>query len=199
MTKRDFSEFGQLMSLLNETYGDANKPISNLKLDVYFQALEDLNIEQIKQAIKILFQTKTMHIFPVPPEIREAVSGNPDAVAQQALDKLLGAVRYVGGYRDVIFDDPIIHAIIVREGGWIAVCDKTLDEWIWFKKDFMKIYRGYMGKNMADIPKKLTGIHKDLNDSRGEKYDLNPFIIGNKQGALKWAGLDTKQIQAETT
>ena len=50
MTVDDLEAFGMVMALINETFGDPNKEVSDLKMRFYFQALEDLSIGDLEAA-----------------------------------------------------------------------------------------------------------------------------------------------------
>lgn len=177
MTIDDMEHFEQIMGILNETFGDPSKPISDLKMNFYFKALSDLTIEQLNDAAIILANTKVIHTFPIPSEIRQAVEGNPQDKANVAFDKLLGAVRSIGPYQSVSFDDPAIHVFIESYGGWEEICDKTVDEWKYMRNEFVKGYAGYSMRG-SSAPLKLAGIHESQNRLNGYDHNAPVAIIG---------------------
>jgi len=184
MTIDDMEQFEQIIGVMNETFGDSSRPISDLKMNFYFKTLSDLTIEQLNDASIILANTKTIHTFPTPAEIRQAVEGNPQDKAAVAFDKLIGAVRCVGPYQTVIFDDPAIHAFIQSYGGWEEICDKTVDDWKYMRNEFIRGYNGFTGR--TDVPLQLTGIHDAVNRAKGWSHRIPPSIIGDRAKALAW-------------
>ena len=185
MDNSDLKAFEKIMTSLNELYGDPSKQTSDLKMELYFNALKDLSIEQLNDAVNILCQTKTMRTWPLPAEIRQAVEGNPQDKAQLAFDKLLLAVRSIGPYQTVIFDDPAIHAYIMSYGGWAEICDKTTEDWKYMRNDFVRGYSGY-SRQAATVPLQLTCIHDAVNRCKGIDHRIPPAIIGNEAKALEW-------------
>lgn len=184
MDKTDLKAFEKIMTSLNELYGDPSKQISDLKMELYYKALSDLSIEQLNDAVNILCQTKTIKTWPLPAEIRQAVEGNPQDKAQVAFDKLITAVRSIGSYQTVIFDDPAIHAFVQSYGGWEEICDKTVDDWKYMRNEFIRGYNGFTGR--TDVPLQLTGIHDAVNRAKGWSHRIPPSIIGDRAKALAW-------------
>jgi len=184
MTLDDMERFEEIMGMMNETFGDPAKPVSDIKMRFYFKALSDMTIEQLNDAVIILARTKTIHTFPTPAEIIQAVEGNPQEKAAVAFDKLLGAVRSVGPYQTVIFDDPAIHVFVQSYGGWEEICDKTVEEWKFMRNEFIKGYNGYTGR--TDVPLQLTGIHDAVNRAKGYDHKIPPCIVGDPAKALAW-------------
>ena len=109
-------------------------------------------------------------------------------LAARSFDRLLGAIRSVGAYEDVVFDDPILHAIIQMEGGWIKLCLITESELPYFKNRFTKIYISLKNIRVFDYPKMLTGItnaqNKGVLDDLGAPVAmLPPSLIGDREKA----------------
>lgn len=186
MTDKDAKRFAEIMSVLNEVFGDQGKQISDLKMEFYFRALSDLSIEQINDATILLANTKTIHTFPTPAEIRQAIEGNPHDKANVAFDKLLNAVRTIGPYRSIAFDDPAIHVFVDSYGGWEEICDRTVEDWKYMRNEFVRGYSGYaMRANSA--PLRLTGIHESNNRLNGYDHHSPVALVGEQKKALKGA------------
>lgn len=184
MTIDDMEQFQEIMTVLNESFGDINRPVSDIKMRFYFKALSDLTIDQLNDAAIILANTKVIHTFPTPAEIRQAVEGNPHDQGQIAFDKLITAVRSIGPYQTVIFDDPAIHAFIQSYGGWEEICDKTVEDWKYMRNEFVKGYTGF--QRIYDVPLQLTGIHDAANRCKGIDHCIPPSIVGDRAKAIAW-------------
>ncbi len=184
MTGKDRAAFGKLMAALAEAF---SQDVSPAKLDVYFRALGDMSVEQIDAAVWTLIRTRTTATFPKVAEIREAVHGKVEDQAQLAWVKFIGAVRSHGGYETVSFDNPVIHAIVEREGGWIKVTEYNQEEMKWFAKDFLRMYAAFAPNiSQVAIPDKLMGIHEFDNTGRFDEAVPLPVVIGDEQKALEW-------------
>lgn len=184
MTLDDMERFEEIMGMMNETFGDPGKPVSDIKMRFYFKALSDFTIDQLNDAAIILARTKVIHTFPTPAEIIQAVEGNPQEKAAVAFDKLIGAVRSIGPYQTVVFDDSAIHAFVQSYGGWEEICDKTVEEWKYMRNEFLKGYHGFTGR--TDVPLQLTGIHDAVNRAKGYDHQIPPCIVGDPAKALVW-------------
>lgn len=179
MTNKDRKKFAESMSVLNEEYGDPSKPISDLKLNLYFKALSDLSIEDFEKAVWLIVNTRKTASFPKIPEIREAIIGDNQDKSIIAWEKLINAIRAIGGYRSVIFDDPAISAIVELQGGWEKVCNMTSEEMKWFGKDFIKMYPAFIKR---DLPvKALSGIHEKDSALKGIASTSKPVMIGTTE------------------
>lgn len=199
MTSHDIEAFAEIMTIINETFGDSNKPVSDIKMKFYFKALADLDISELNTAAIVLANTKTIKTFPTPAEIRNAVHGKPEDQAQIAWAKFLWAVRTHGGHATVVFDDPVIHAIVEREGGWIKVTEKTTDEMKWFGKDFLKIYAAYVPEmKRMSVPEKLVGIYEADNSGAFDDHVPLPVVVGDERKALGWTSAQ-KRLRSGTS
>lgn len=170
--------------MLAETLG---AELSIGKIQFYFELLTDLEMSDLKKALNLI--ANTGKFFPKPVEIREVIQGKPEDKAVVAVEKIQGALRGVGGYQSVIFDDPIIHVVIQNYGGWAKLSDITSEEWKWVKKDFEKAYRIYVNRasSLAQIPATLPGIHETINSAKGMPWpEEKAVMIGDEQKALKW-------------
>ena len=137
------------------------------KIKIYAQALADVPVEAIEQAAWTIIRGRTTASFPKVAEIREALGGKPEDAALLALEKVERAIREIGGYTSVIFDDPVIHRVISAfEGGWIGICEMTHEEWKWARKDFERLYKAFSSQGVSDTtPVKLYGRHDRENEN----------------------------------
>jgi hypothetical protein len=97
------------------------------------------------------------------------------------------AVRMVGPYQSVVFDDPIIHRTLDDMGGWIKLCNTGREEDYKFQGiEFARRYRAYVisGGVGADYPRYLIGMAECENGSRGLKTSP-PMLIGNQESCQR--------------
>lgn len=151
--------FAEYVALMGEVF---EKEITEAIRNLYWRILEPYSDEQAERAFKTVIATRKF--FPKPAELLEVLEGTPEDRAQEALEKVLWAVRHVGPYASVTFDDPKIHGAIEAMGGWIAFQDCTMDEWTWRQKDFLRHYAIQTAKGQPDH---LAGLVELANRERG--------------------------------
>jgi len=67
------------MAALAEIY-TPGKEASPVKVELYFQALEEYEISKVEKAVKQLIKTKEINCFPVPGEIIKLIKENSEAI-----------------------------------------------------------------------------------------------------------------------
>ena len=117
MTDLDVRPFGEAMHALGETF---NEPVSDVRIEAYFDALSDLSIEQVNAACRLAF--RSCRFFPKPVELRELIGGdgNPAELAWGAVLKEIRRVGYMGTPR---LDDRTLTAVEETWGGWRRLCE----------------------------------------------------------------------------
>lgn len=130
-------EFADLIKALAEIW---ETPMSPVKSELYFKALEDLTIEQVKRAVYQIIKSRTFASMPKPGEIREAIEGTKQDKATEAWLLLDYAVRYIGHWSSVQFDDSVIHSVVEAMGGWEYLCTAENSKWKWKRKEFENLY-----------------------------------------------------------
>lgn len=94
MTGTDALRLAKALKALGETF---NEPVSDLRAEAYFFALEDFTIEQVEDAIRGAI--KHCKFFPRPAELREQIGGSVEDQAELAWHELLAEIRRVGSWR----------------------------------------------------------------------------------------------------
>jgi hypothetical protein len=137
---------------------------------------------------------KTNDRMPKISNIIEIMRGSGEDRALAALIKVEKAMERYGGYTTVVFDDPIIHAVISELGGWIRTCRQTENEFTWWRKDFRERYQHHNRYGLPpDLPPKLLGILDEKNLPLGEK-PRKPEIIGDYEKAIGWVSKMEKSV-----
>jgi len=118
--------------------------------------------------------------------IVEIIRGSGEDLALAALIKVETAMSRHGSYATVVFDDPVIHAVIDELGGWVRTCQLTENEFTWWKKDFRERYRHHLRCGIPlDVNPKLLGILDETNLPMGES-PRKPVVIGDYEKAIGW-------------
>jgi len=191
MISRD--KFNQVMNHLSFVY-TKDFPDETIH-ELYFQifSMEFDNDEEFGQAALKVIKTRVFPSFPKPAEFLEALKIKDDLegkslVARIEVEK---AISKYGAYKNVCFDDPIIHACI-RDlfGGWVKACTWELKE---FDKimtfEFPTLYTYYAKNKIKNIPIYLTGIASNDNNNNGMKEDFQIEYVGDEEKCKKWTTL----------
>lgn len=190
MKEQDKLRFAQILTGLAELYG---KEFSRVTMGLWFEALKDYDIEAISAAVSAHVKSPdTGQYLPKPADVVKMIAGTSKESSHIAWTKVDKAVRQVGVNQTVVFDDPLIHRVISDMGGWVALGDKTEDEWPFVANEFQNRYLGYKSRNVsAEYPPKLLGLHDAQNDGI---YDASwykerglqqppPVLIGDASAA----------------
>lgn len=147
MTLTDRQAFAALMIGLGETYGE---PVSDVRLELYFSALQDLDLEELRQAV--ITCVRFHKFFPRPVELREAVEGSLEDRADVAWLAVMRLVRRFGYYQpapeDAWPDAAARRAALEMYGGWRGLCAGLPGEGpelLGAAKLFKASYRAYAG------------------------------------------------------
>jgi hypothetical protein len=182
MQPNDITEFTRVLSSLSTLYG---KPMSKPIVELYWAALSGFDFVDVKQALQAhVRHPDTGQYMPKPADVVRFLHGDSHTQALQAWSKVVSAMRTVGIYTSVIFDDPLVHAVIHDMGGWVMLC-QTFDKNLPFReRDFTTRYAGFVSKPPAHYPKQLTGVAAHQNLLQGYKSDP-PVCLGDPQKALQ--------------
>ena len=198
MTEQDQERFAVLMDGVAEYYG---KKLSGPVIEIYWQALSSFAYEEVAHALSLHMQDPDHGTFmPKVSDIRRVLAGNKQTQAMVAWSKVEKAIRTVGPYSSVVFDDPNAHAVIEDMGGWVHLCSIKSEEDLHFAGiEFQKRYQGYVLQGGAqDYPQKLIGI-SEAHNIREEQAVEPPMLIGNPARAkqILLAGRQGSKLQIE--
>jgi len=172
------AEFSKFMLMIAEIFG---KTLSEALTEVYWETLKPFTDEQCKKAFGILITSS--QFFPKPVDLLEKIHGNQGEKAIIAWEKTYKAIRQVGSYESVKFDDPAIHSTIELMGGWVELCKMKTDEAKWKQLEFEKIYKVMVKKDKH--PESLAGRVEIENSARGFNDNVPKQIFIGGEGALK--------------
>lgn len=195
MIDADRKQFAQILNLLMvETY--ARAPLSADGLRLWWAATERFTIEEFRRALSAHVVDSDVGQFPPKPaDIVKRIEGTSEGRAFAAWNKALATVQRVGTYVDVVFDDPLIHAVITDMGGWIKFGQTPNDEVQFRSAEFVKRYRAYaLVPPQAHLPR-LAGIASSENAPRGYASQP-PTMIGDLAAcALVYQSGNTNTLQ----
>jgi hypothetical protein len=196
MTPHEKERLVEIVTGLAELTGRSLSPIA---VAIFVGALEDLPFQGVSLALSRIAQES--RYFPSPAEVRERCGQGAVSVEDRAnaeAGKVFEAVRNVGGYRSVVFDDPVTMAVITSGfGGWVALTRDLVDsERKWFMIEFAKLYRAYhaCGMQRGGV---LAGIIEQTNTANGYPTREPPVFVGDRERCLIVMDQDPRRSKAE--
>lgn len=182
MTENDRAEFVEIMQAIYSLY---NKDFSKPLLKLWWASLAQYDMTDVRQALSGHVQNPDNGQFlPRPADVVRHLTGTTQTKSLEAWAKVERAIRSVGAYQSVTFDDPAIMAALQDMGGWVAIC-RTSDQEMPFKaQEFGKRHAGYVNKPLAHYPKKFAGLIEAENGRGGfQKFIPDPVFIGDESAA----------------
>lgn len=190
MTNDDFDEFSTLIASVHAFY---RRDFSEFALNVWWSAMKRYDLAAVSDAVgRHSVNPDSGRFMPFPADIEKMLGGSTQDAALVAWAKVDRAVRSCGTYNSVVFDDALIHRVIVDMGGWALVGGKDEKEWPFAAKEFENRYRGYrMRSETPEYLPVLIGIAEAQNNRTGQKSQP-PVLIGNAEQAKRvmMAGTD---------
>jgi len=165
MQPTDKQAFGNAIETLGLVYGkEINKPL----LEVYWDCLCDRKTPDVLQAIRCWPKSEGGQFMPKPIDLIRLIEGPVEDRSLMAWNTAQLAVRQVGLYQSVQFDDPLIAATIKSIGSWPQFCQTPNAALIALEKRFRQTYQqlardGYK----SDDEQCLLGIHEAQNQRSG--------------------------------
>lgn len=183
MQQRDFDEFCELLDVVAEQYGKTMT--EGLKM-LYWQGLVDYDIAAVRLALSRHLKNPDNGMFmPKIADVVKMLHGNTQDSALVAWTKVDKAIRQVGCDNSVVFDDPIIHRVLIDMGGWTTFRTVLEDEMPFKAREFEQRYRGYKSRNeQVEYPPVMVGCFESHNSAQGQKV-APPVLIGNPDQAKK--------------
>lgn len=187
MKPAEFPSFAAAWVAAWSMYG---KPPVDVAVRFAFDALADYDLADITRALSAHVRDADRGQFtPKPSDIVRLLEGDGETAALRAWSKIEQAVRSVGPYQDVVFDDGRIHAVVEDMGGWIGFGGVTDDEWPFKRNEFVRRYRGE--RLSTGHPPVLQGIATRDNAARGVTEAPQPVLIGDRAACLRVAQAGT--------
>ena len=181
MIDKDRAEFFKLIANVSAFY---RQDFSEFAGRVWFEAMKPFDLKAIADALnRHCVNPDVGQFMPKPADVVRMLQGSTQDSALVAWAKVDRAVRTVGTYQSVVFDDALIHRVLTEMGGWIAMGQKEEKEWPFFKNEFVNRYRSFRGRSESpEYPPVLVGI-AEANNSKQGFGSAPPTLIGNPQVA----------------
>jgi Domain of unknown function (DUF6475) len=183
MYPADKKRFAACLLGMSEIY---NREISQSVVSMWWEALKSWDVQAVEAAFAKHIKSPDIGQFmPKPADIVRMLVGTSADGSQIAWAKVDRAVRTVGTYSTVAFDDPLIHRVLQDMGGWIAIGMKDDEAWPFVANEFRNRYQGYRSRDeMPEYPTVMIGIAEANNNKLGHKSPP-PTLIGDQAKAVQ--------------
>jgi len=181
MNDSDKRDFSNLLDSVAQYYRvEISPPVKR----IYWGALKKYDFQAIVDAFgRHAANPDTGTFAPKAADIIRMIDGNTKDSGMRAWAKVERAIRTVGAYRTVAFDDSLIHKVISDMGGWIKLCGTESDALPFVSKEFIERYRGFAVKSeRPEYPRKLIGLADADRQARGMHLD-RVALIGAQEAA----------------
>lgn len=181
MQPNDKKRFLTILTGVADYYG---KELAVATLGLYWDGLRQYDLDAVEKAMRAHVQNPdTGQWMPKIADITKMMEGRTTDQAALAWSKVDAAVRRVGTWSDVVFDDALIHRVLADMGGWLALAMKTEQDWPFLAREFENRYRGFrMRGEMPEYPPVLIGAANAHNGKEGLRGQP-PVLIGDSRMA----------------
>ena len=178
MIEADRTRFAAMLSAVLDLYGKAP---GEGAIGIWWGALSRFDFDAAQRAFSLYVQDPDQGRFPpTPAGIIGEIEATGSQAATSAFDKVVSAIRHVGPYESVVFDDPIIHAVIEGLGGWIHICNTwTTDDLKFREREFVTRYQVDRKDPCLTYQGTLTGIAEAHNRLGGLTVADGVSMIGD--------------------
>lgn len=197
MNESEKVQFIEILTGIGEIY---EKKMSTVVLEIYWEALKEYPLDDIKRATNNIVQTHKYATFPKPAEFIEYIDPPIEAGMKAELMTEEFYARFVGsGYESFEWKDPVLAMTVRHYGGWHSVLeqyprDNEKDAMFWMK-DFKKVYIAFLKHPRKVSNLRVVGTLEDdnmakgyLTDDRGQAIplpDREGFIMIGSPEALE--------------
>lgn len=180
------SDQPQFAATLSGVYAMYKSDLSDALISIWWETCKSFDFAAVSEAFtRHCMNPDNGQYLPKPADIIRLLGGTSQDGALVAWAKVDRALRSVGTYQTVVFDDPIVHAVIMDMGGWVSFGMKSEDEWPFVGKEFQNRYRGYRLQGGArEYVKSLVGLAEAQNSQNGMRSQP-PVLIGNTPKAMQ--------------
>lgn len=186
MKPSNFKEFSEALHGVSDYYRQKDRPTA-FTVKIWWESLKEFELEAVQRAFvaHINRPDRDGQFMPTVASVKQLLGGTISDSAASAWIKVTRAVQQVGTGTTVVFDDALVHACIAELGGWMALGQKTEEEWPWLGKAFEARYRAYAQRGETpDYPRQMLGYYDSLNGKAGFE-ESRPTLIGDPDKAMR--------------
>lgn len=162
MKNEDKRAFFDLMMAAGEVYG---REVTQPMAAIYFSALANVSIEQVKNAMMAHMQNPDSgQFFPKPADLIKQMTGTTKQQDAAIEDRAAIAwacierdIRRIGSYGTLKLDDKQALATVKAMGGWQSICQTETSKMEWKRKEFIRMYETFERMPLDALPSSLPG------------------------------------------
>lgn len=171
MKKEDGKSFYQC---LKDTYAVYGKKIDRPIASIYWRTLEAFELKEVMEGIsRHLIDQNIGQYVPKPADIVRQIEESTESKALEAWSDVTRAIKSIGKYESVIFDDLLTNHVVEQMGGWVSMCKMTEREEPFKYREFEKRYARATKYQPSKFPNRLCGLF--------DQPEKEPIHIGYKQ------------------
>ncbi|MFO1259109.1 MAG: DUF6475 domain-containing protein [Gammaproteobacteria bacterium] len=180
MLSTEQEQFARLLAAVGEVY---NRQMTPTLTKLYWRALASFSWKDVVKAFEAhVRDPDTGHFMPKPADVIRVIKGDSEAQCLQAWSKVERAIRSVGPYQSVAFDDASIHAVLEQMGGWIKLCRSSEKSLPFTAKEFQTRYKAYRYQAPIHYPRYFMGVSEHQNSQYGSSNHAT-ILIGDRDKA----------------
>lgn len=177
-------QFYAMLTGLFELYG---KKASRELFALYYGALKAYDLSDLSRAAnQHALDPDAGQFMPKPADFVRHIEGSKQTRSMRAWTTVDRAIRAVGQYVSVTFDDPIIHRVIEDMGGWVDLCQTPTEKDLEFRRhEFDKRYQGYaLQGGVNEWQSHLVGL-EEADCNRRKLPAPMPRLVGDPEKAKR--------------
>lgn len=154
--------------LMEAIYGFYRQDLSDTTLAIWWASMRQFDLDAVREALnRHVMNPDTGQWLPKPADVVKMLGGTTLDAALMAWTKVDAAIRGVGSYMSVVFDDALIHVVIEEMGGWVILCQTKEKDYPFRANEFQNRYRAYRSRGeLPTYPSRLIGLTEGTNGDR---------------------------------
>lgn len=185
MKPEEFKE--SVRPILDAMFESHGKPApSQVLAKLWFGVVRGYEVAVVVKALqRYAGRAEATYSVVQPNDIVLLIEGSEEERAGVAWLKFLSALRGKSPHLSVVFDDPVIHAVVVHMGGWVKLAQEVEEAEVdHVRRTFETTYRLFLKAGLpATTPLRLCGIIEADRVRRGLPYDAPVQLIGDPDAA----------------
>lgn len=185
MDDSDKKEFAVLFYGTGELY---DKPVTKNLLQLYFDALKNFDIDQVKKGVSAhALDPKHGSFFPKPADIvrhLQAKQLTAEEKAELCWAQIEREIRTTGSWGKLELDDKQGLAALKSFTSWKDLCSMDVGKMTWAKKEFISMYSTYENTPIEMLPSSLPGRVELVEHKEESAKSMQNILEGMKQHRL---------------
>lgn len=166
MTDADRDAFAETLAAVYALY---RAELSAAVLEIWWRALAPYPIGAVKAALgRHATNPDEGRFLPKPADVVREIVGTRADASLIAWSITIDAVRIVGTWRSVAFEDKLIHRVVTDLGGWMWLGRQLEKELPFVERRFRDLYRALASRESpVDLPVRVAGQIEITNNAMG--------------------------------